>query len=75
LVAIAEPRQVIRERMVQMYNLISSNVFDGWKSFLENNKKHKIEADAVVVAVQDRDHYECATTVADEGYHMVFFHY
>jgi predicted dehydrogenase len=75
LVAIAEPRQVIRERMVQTYNLNPANVFDGWKSFLENNKKNKIEADAVVVAVQDKDHYECATTVADEGYHMVFFDY
>ncbi|KAL0484745.1 oxidoreductase [Acrasis kona] len=71
LVAIVEPRDLVRQRVAKEYSIKPEFVFNDWRRTIEHIKKSRIDADAVVICVQDRFHLECATAFAEQKYHML----
>ncbi|MGC9520553.1 MAG: Gfo/Idh/MocA family protein [Anaerolineae bacterium] len=67
VVAVAEPRDAYRERLVSAHNLPAENVFTDWRQLAAVSRL----ADAVIIATQDRMHAEPAKAFADLGYDIL----
>lgn len=65
VVAVAEPRQVRRDRFAAVHAVTHS--FADWRDLLALGKV----ADAVVIATPDSQHVEPATAFAQAGYHIL----
>ena len=64
VVAVAEPREVLRNRMAADYGISPEMCFDGWESFAQQPKL----ADAIAVCTQDRMHWQPVEALAPKGY-------
>jgi predicted dehydrogenase len=67
VVAVAEPRDVNRNRAVELHNIKPENVFKTWQDLLDRPKL----ADAVIIATNDRMHAEPAILAASKRYHIL----
>jgi predicted dehydrogenase len=67
VVGVAEPREITRKHMQELYSLEPSNVFADWRDMLSRGRI----ADAAVIATQDRDHSEPAIALANLGYNIL----
>jgi predicted dehydrogenase len=64
VVAVAEPRKVLRERMAKQYNIPKDRCFKGWKEFAAQPRM----ADAALICTQDRMHRLPVEAIAPRGY-------
>lgn len=64
VVAVAEPREILRERMAAQYGIPPERCFDGWESFARQPRL----ADAIAVCTQDRMHWPPVEALAPKGY-------
>jgi len=69
LIAIADPRLVVRQKLQKMYSLDDKYVFDDWHQLISSNIKRL--ADCVIITLPDREHYEAAIELAKKGYHIL----
>jgi predicted dehydrogenase len=67
VVAVAEPRELFRNRLGDAWNLPADRRFSDWKQIVAGPKV----ADAVVVTCPDALHAEVAIAFANKGYHML----
>ncbi|MBR2019737.1 MAG: Gfo/Idh/MocA family oxidoreductase [Clostridia bacterium] len=67
LVGVAEPLEERREYMRTTYNVPAENCVLDWTELLSRPKM----ADAVVISMQDRMHYEPAMKAISLGYHLL----
>ena len=67
VVAVAEPREFQRGRLVQQHKIAPENIFADWRQFAKRDKL----ADAVIIATQDNEHTEPALALAAKGYHIL----
>jgi predicted dehydrogenase len=64
IVAVAEPRERLRQRLAQQYDIASERCFDGWESLVRQGRL----ADAVAICTQDRMHRQPVESLAPLGY-------
>lgn len=64
VVAVAEPRRILRERMAKQYGIPPERCFKGWKEFAQEPKM----ADAALICTQDRMHRKPVEAIAPKGY-------
>lgn len=64
VVAVAEPRPLLRERLAKEYSIPPESCFDGYESFAQQPKL----ADAVAICTQDRQHLQPVELLAPKGY-------
>jgi predicted dehydrogenase len=69
LVAIADPRSVVRKKLQKLYSLDDKYVYDDWRRLADSNDERL--ADCAVIALPDREHYEAAIQLAKKGYHIL----
>lgn len=67
LVGVAEPLDERREYMRQTYDIPAENCVLDWTELLDRPKM----ADAVIISMQDRMHYEPAMKAISLGYHLL----
>jgi predicted dehydrogenase len=67
VVAVAEPRDVYRERFAGQHGISSGNTLTDWRSLADRERF----ADAVIIATQDAMHREPAEAFAAKGYHVL----
>ncbi|RIB20365.1 putative oxidoreductase YteT-like protein [Gigaspora rosea] len=67
VVAVAEPVDIRRNRMVKLYNIPEENVFKDWKEMIDRPKL----SDAVVIATLDDLHVEPAVAFANKKYNIL----
>ena len=67
VVAVAEPREFQRKKLVKLHNIPSENVFPGWAEL----SIHEKIADVVIIATQDQMHTQPAIVFAEKGYHIL----
>lgn len=67
IVGVAEPIELLRERMKKEYKLKDKRVFDTWEKVAEKDKM----ADIAIICTQDRMHKEPAIKLAQKGYHIL----
>jgi predicted dehydrogenase len=67
VVAVAELRPALRERLVEAHGIGPDMAFADWRELLDRPPV----ADFAVIALQDADHVEAATALADHGYHLL----
>ncbi len=67
VVAVAEPRQIYRERMAAKHGIAPERVFCDWREAAARDRL----ADAVVIATQDSMHAEPSIAFARQGYHIL----
>jgi predicted dehydrogenase len=67
VVAIAEPRNAVREHYAKYFEVDAGLVFPDWKDLAKLDRV----ADAVVITTQDRMHAEPAIAFANKGYHIL----
>ncbi|MEZ0095236.1 Gfo/Idh/MocA family protein [Streptacidiphilus sp. EB129] len=67
IVAVAEPRDPVREGFSSRHQVPSAGVFRTWEEFAARPRM----ADIAVIAVQDADHVAAATRLADLGYQLL----
>ncbi len=68
VVAVAEPREFYRRRLVETHDIPPENVFTDWRDAASCGRKL---ADAAVISTQDAMHAEPAIALADQGYHLL----
>lgn len=66
-VAVAEPVEARRKAFAKEYGVPKAAVFDSWQDALQAG----IEADAVLVATQDRQHVDPACAAMEAGYDVL----
>lgn len=66
-VAVAEPNKFRREKFAELYGIPEENCFDTWEKVL---KKPQF-ADAVIVATQDKMHFQPVMKAIERGYHVL----
>lgn len=64
VVGVAEPREYFRQKMAQMHQIPSENVYKDWKDMAARPKF----ADAVIIATQDAMHEEPAVAFSEKKY-------
>jgi predicted dehydrogenase len=64
VVAVAEPREVLRNRLAEQYGIPPERCFDSWESFARQPKM----ADAALICTQDRMHRQPVEAIAPKGY-------
>ncbi len=64
VVAVAEPRALLRERLAKEHSIPPEMCFDGYESFAQQPKL----ADAVAICTQDRLHLQPVEALAPKGY-------
>ena len=69
LVAMADPRSVVREKVQKMYSLDAKNVYSDWRQ-LADPKVERL-ADCALITLPDREHHEAAIQMAKKGYHLL----
>jgi len=67
VVAVAEPRQVRRDRFAAEHGIPADRVFDDWRALVDRPQL----SDAVIVATQDQVHAEATLALLDKGYHVL----
>jgi predicted dehydrogenase len=67
VVAVAEPRDTVRNRFAARHSLAAGNVFADWRELAARGRI----ADAVVVATLDADHLVPTTVFAEQGYDIL----
>ncbi len=67
VVAIAEPRPDVRQKLAATHNIAPDHQFADWQSFCV----HPRLADGVIVATMDREHAHPAVACLDKGYHLL----
>ena len=67
IVAIAELNAERREQFRQLHHLTAEQCFSSWQEMLAA----LVEADAVLVCTQDRQHFEPAMAALNAGYHVL----
>ncbi|GAA3672934.1 hypothetical protein GCM10022224_041520 [Nonomuraea antimicrobica] len=67
IVAVAEPRDHVRERFAVRHALPAGRVFAGWREMAAYGRI----ADAVIVATLDADHLAPTTAFAEQGYDIL----
>ena len=67
VVAVAEPRDLYRQRLAAQHGIQASQVFSDWRDLAASPKL----ADAVLVCTQDAMHVEPAVAFAEAGYHVL----
>ena len=67
VVAVAEPRDVYRQRFARRHDLPPSMVFADWRAFFDGPRR----CDAVIVSTLDRDHAGPAIAASRLGYHLL----
>lgn len=69
LVALADPRASVREKVRKTYSLDETNVYEDWRQ-LADPKVERL-ADCALICLPDREHYEAAIQLAKKGYHLL----
>jgi len=64
IVAVAEPRAILRDRMAGAYGIPADRCFDGWEALAAQSRL----ADAVAICTQDRMHVQPTEALAPRGY-------
>jgi predicted dehydrogenase len=64
IVAVAEPRELLRRRLATEYGIPPERCFDGWESFARQPRL----ADAIAICTQDRMHWQPVEALAPKGY-------
>lgn len=67
IVGVAEPVEVRRNTFKETYNVPEENAVKDWRELLERPKM----ADAVMITMQDRMHFEPAMMAIEKGYHLL----
>jgi predicted dehydrogenase len=67
VVAVAEPRSLLRDRIAAAHGVEPAHTFETWQEMAARPRL----ADAVVVAVRDRDHLEAALAFIARGYDVL----
>lgn len=67
IVAVAEPVEAKREQAVKMFNIKPEMAFDDWKALIEVPDV----ADFIILATQDKMHYEPALKIIEKGYDIL----
>jgi predicted dehydrogenase len=67
VVAVAEPRQVRRDRFASLHGIPAAATFASWQALADGRRL----ADAVLVCTQDAMHAEPAIALAELGYHVL----
>ena len=67
VVAVAEPRDAYRDRLVAQHNIAPEHTFTDWRDAAAAPKL----ADAVLICTQDTMHVEPAVAFAKAGYHIL----
>lgn len=67
VVAVAEPRDVYRQRLADTHHIPADQVFTDWRDLASAPKR----ADAVLICTQDAMHVEPAIAFAEAGYHIL----
>lgn len=67
VIAVAEPRQNVREAFAKKHEINTENCFGDWQEIASKEKF----ADAVIITTQDRMHTEPALVFAALGYHIL----
>lgn len=71
IVAVAEPREFTRTKFVEKYKITPENVFETWKDIVSLPAEKRIDADCVIVAVQDQYHADPAIAFAKLKYDIL----
>jgi predicted dehydrogenase len=69
IIAIADPRLAVRQRLQRTYSLDDQYVFDDWRRLVSPNIQRL--ADCALITLPDREHYEAAIQLANKGYHIL----
>jgi predicted dehydrogenase len=69
LVAIADSRLVIRQKLQKIYSLDDKYVFNDWRELAASNVDRF--ADCALITLPDREHYEAVIQLANKGYHIL----
>lgn len=69
LVAIADPRANVREKVQKTYSLDEKCVYDDWRKLADPQMERL--ADCALITLPDREHYEAAVQLAKKGYHLL----
>lgn len=69
LVAVADPRAVVREKLQKLYSLDEKYVYDDWRKLADKNIERL--ADCALITLPDKEHYEAAVQLAKKGYHIL----
>ena len=67
LVAVADPRAVVREKLQKRYSIEEKYVYDDWRKLADAERL----ADCALITLPDREHYEAAVQLAKKGYHIL----
>jgi len=67
VVGVAEPREVLRQRMIETHGIPAGGVFASWEELAAKPRM----ADAVIVATQDAMHEAPTVALAAKGYHIL----
>ena len=67
IVGVADPREDRKNAMVELYNIPKENTYSDWKELLDREKF----ADGIIIATQDKMHYEPAMAAMEKGYHVL----
>ena len=67
LIAIADSRLVIRQKLQKMYSLDDKYVFEDWRQLADVERL----ADCALVTLPDKEHYEAVMQLAKKGYHIL----
>lgn len=67
IVGVAEPREDRRTRFAETHGIPQENVYASWEDILARDRF----ADAVIVATQDKEHYEPVMKALEKGYHVL----
>ena len=66
-VCVAEPLEERRDKFADAHGIPQEDRFADWKELLEKN----YELDGIIIATQDRQHYEPAMAAIEKGYHLL----
>ena len=67
VVAVADPRAVVREKLQKLYSIDEKHVYNDWRSLANLERL----ADCALITLPDREHYEAAVQLANKGYHIL----
>jgi predicted dehydrogenase len=67
LIAVADPRPVVRNKLQKLYSLEDKNVYNDWRQLANIERL----ADCAIITLPDKEHYEAAIQLANKGYHIL----
>jgi predicted dehydrogenase len=69
LIAVADPRSVVREKLQKRYSLEDKYVYDDWRRLTNSNVERL--ADCAIITLPDREHHEATVQLTKKGYHIL----